>query len=235
MSTYAIPSPWPLFGGRVREYVGSMAAEPTTPQGDSQLVARLRAGDEDAFVELVDLYGASLLGVARIYVKDRAAAEEVVQETWLGVLQGIDRFEGRSSLKTWIFRILTNRAKTRGERESRTVPFSALAGGDEPSVDPDRFLGPEDSKPGAWASPPRDWPQDRLLERETLDVIAMAIEKLPDAQREVIRLRDMAGWSAEEVAGALEISDGNQRVLLHRARSKVRAALESYLDPEVAT
>lgn len=234
MSTYAIRSPWPLFGGRVSEYVGSMAAEPTTPQGESELVARLRAGDEDAFAELVDLYGASLLGVARLYVKDRAAAEEVVQETWLGVLQGIDRFEGRSSLKTWIFRILTNRAKTRGERESRTVPFSALAGGDEPSVDPDRFLGPEATEPGAWASPPRDWPQDRLLERETLDVIEMAIEKLPDAQREVIRLRDMAGWSAGEVAGALEISDGNQRVLLHRARSKVRAALESYLDPEVA-
>lgn len=236
MSTYAIRSPSPPFGGHVREYVGSMAAEPTPPHGDAELVARLRAGDEDAFVDLVDRYGGSLLGVARTYVKDRAAAEEVVQETWLGVLQGIDRFEGRSSLKTWIFRILTNRAKTRGERESRTVPFSALGGGDnEASVEADRFLGPEDSEPGAWASPPRDWPQDRVLERETLDLIGIAIEQLPAAQREVIQLRDVAGWSAEDVARALEISDGNQRVLLHRARSKVRAALERHLDPEAAT
>jgi RNA polymerase sigma-70 factor, ECF subfamily len=177
-----------------------------------------------------------MLNVARMYVKDKAAAEEVVQETWLGVLQGIDRFEGRSSLKTWIFRILTNRAKTRGEREGRTVPFSALAGvgDDESSVDPDRFLGADSATPGAWAAPPRAWPQDSALGKEALDVIKMAIEMLPHAQREVIRLRDVLGWDAAEVAEALDISDGNQRVLLHRARSKVRAALEKYLDPEVA-
>jgi RNA polymerase sigma-70 factor (ECF subfamily) len=206
----------------------------STPSGDHELVERLRAGDEAAFAEIVDMYGSALLGVARMYVKDRAAAEEVVQETWLAVLQGIDRFEERSSLKTWIFRILSNRAKTRGEREGRTVPFSALAGagGDEASVDADRFLGPEDSAPGAWAAPPRAWPHEAAMNSEALAVIQSAIEMLPDSQREVIRLRDVLGFTAEEVAAALEISDGNQRVLLHRARSKVRAALEDYLEPE---
>jgi RNA polymerase sigma-70 factor (ECF subfamily) len=203
---------------------------------DRELVKRLRDGDESAFMELIDRYGAMMLRVAQMYVRDHATAEEVVQETWLAVLNGIDRFEERSSLKTWIFRILTNRAKTRGARDGRVVPFSALAAAedDEPSVDPDRFFGPDSATPGAWAAPPRAWPEDVLLGREALDVIRMAIEELPEAQREVIRLRDVEGWSPMEVADALEISDGNQRVLLHRARSKVRAALEKYLDPEIA-
>jgi RNA polymerase sigma-70 factor, ECF subfamily len=205
---------------------------------DHELVQRLREGDESAFVELIDRYGATMLRVAQMYVRDRASAEEVVQETWLAVLNGIDRFEGRSSLKTWLFRILTNRAKTRGERDGRVLPFSALAGAsdeaDEPSVDPDRFLGPDSPRPGAWAAPPRAWPQDKLIERETLNVIDMAIGKLPEAQREVILLRDVEGWTPMEVADALEITDGNERVLLHRARSKVRAALEEYLDPDIA-
>jgi RNA polymerase sigma-70 factor (ECF subfamily) len=203
---------------------------------DRELVKRLRDGDESAFMELIDRYGAMMLRVAQMYVRDRATAEEVVQETWLAVLNGIDRFEERSSLKTWIFRILTNRAKTRGARDGRVVPFSALAAAedDEPSVDPDRFFGPDSATPGAWAAPPRAWPEDVLLGREALDIIRMAIEELPEAQREVIRLRDVEGWSPMEVADALEISDGNQRVLLHRARSKVRAALEEYLDPEIA-
>lgn len=208
------------------------------PGDDTDLVARLRRGDESAFVELIDRYGATMLRVAQMYVRDRATAEEVVQETWLAVLNGIDRFEGRSSLKTWLFRILTNRAKTRGERDGRVLPFSALANAsnepDEPSVDPDRFLGPDSRNPGAWAAPPRAWPQDELLEQETLDVIAMAIDRLPEAQREVILLRDVEGWTPMEVADALEITDGNERVLLHRARSKVRAALEEYLDPDIA-
>jgi RNA polymerase sigma-70 factor, ECF subfamily len=224
----------PAFPLPFREDAHAMAAESTTTGADEhELIERLRAGDERAFAELVDMYGSALLGVARMYVKDKAAAEEVVQETWLGVLQGIDRFEGRSSLKTWIFRILTNRAKTRGQREGRTVPFSALAGtgDDEASVDADRFLGPDAAQPGAWAAPPRAWPHEAALDSEALAVIKMAIEMLPDAQREVIRLRDVLGFTAEEVAEALEISDGNQRVLLHRARSKVRAALEEYLDP----
>jgi RNA polymerase sigma-70 factor (ECF subfamily) len=205
---------------------------------DAEIVGRLRDGEESAFAELIDRYGPTMLRVAQMYVRDRATAEEVVQETWLAVLNGIDRFEGRSSLKTWLFRILTNRAKTRGERDGRMLPFSALAGAgdeaDEPSVDPDRFLGPDSPHPGAWAAPPRAWPQDKVLERETLGVIQMAIGELPEAQREVIRLRDVEGWSPMEVADALEITDGNQRVLLHRARSKVRAALEMYLDPDFA-
>jgi RNA polymerase sigma-70 factor, ECF subfamily len=201
---------------------------------DAAIVARLRDGDESAFVELIDRYGATMLRVAQMYVRDRASAEEVVQEAWLAVLNGIDRFEERSSLKTWLFRILTNRAKTRGERDARSLPFSALAGAegeaDEPAVDPDRFLGPDSATPGAWAAPPRAWPEDRVLAGETLGVIESAIEMLPEAQREVIRLRDVEGWSPMEVADALEITDGNQRVLLHRARSKVRSALEDYLE-----
>ena len=204
---------------------------------DAELVDRLRAGDEDAFEQLVAEYGPSMLRVARLYVRDRAVAEEVVQETWLAVLAGIDRFEGRSSLKTWIFRILSNRAKTRAQREGRTVPISALGGDggeDEPAVDPDRFFGPDGPAPFAWAAPPRDWPQKRVLDREALAVIERAIEHLPENQQTVIRLRDVEGWSPQEVAAALEISDGNQRVLLHRARGKVRAALEEYLDPELA-
>jgi RNA polymerase sigma-70 factor (ECF subfamily) len=207
-----------------------------TESHEMDLVQRLREGDEGAFAELIDSYGATMLRVAQMYVRDRATAEEVVQETWLAVLNGIDRFEGRSSLKTWLFRILTNRAKTRGERDGRMVPFSSLAGAgeqDEPSVDPDRFLGADSAAPGAWAAPPRAWPQEKVLEHETLGVIKMAIEQLPEAQREVIRLRDVEGWSPMEVAELLEISDGNQRVLLHRARSKVRAALEAYLDPDL--
>jgi RNA polymerase sigma-70 factor (ECF subfamily) len=208
-----------------------------TESHEHELVQRLRDGDESAFAELIDTYGATMLRVAQMFVRDRASAEEVVQETWLAVLNGIDRFEGRSSLKTWLFRILTNRAKTRGQRDGRMVPFSSLAGAgeaDEPAVDPDRFLGPDSPHPGAWAAPPRAWPEDKLLERETLGVIQREIEKLPEAQREVIRLRDVEGWSPMEVADALEITDGNQRVLLHRARSKVRAALEMYLDPDLA-
>ena len=219
---------------RLRGKHGAAAPAPE----DAERVDRLRRGDESAFVELVNMYGATMVRVAQMYVRDRATAEEVVQETWLAVLNGIDRFEGRSSLKTWLFRILTNRAKTRGERDGRVLPFSALAGAsnesDEPSVDPDRFLGPDSRNPGAWAAPPRAWPQNELLERETLDVIAMAIDRLPEAQREVILLRDVEGWTPMEVADALEITDGNERVLLHRARSKVRAALEEYLDPDIA-
>src|SRR3954469_6826804 len=210
---------------------------PSATDADAELVARLRDGDESAFVELIDAYGATMLRVAQMFVRDRGTAEEVVQETWLAVLNGIDRFEGRSSLKTWLFRILTNRAKTRGQRDGRTIPFSSLAGAgedDEPAVDPDRFLGPDSAEPGAWAAPPRAWPQDRILQKETLGVIQMAIDELPGAQREVIRLRDVEGWTPMEVAEALEITDGNQRVLLHRARSKVRAALERYLDPDLA-
>ncbi len=201
-----------------------------------QLIEALRGGDERAFEELVRMYQAALVRVAQIYVSSRAVAEEVVQETWLAVLNGIDRFEGRSSLKTWIFRILANRAKTRAEREGRTIPFSALrnpGGVPESAVDADCFLDPEHPRwPGHWATPPTHWPEEQLLGQEAQRVIDEAIERLPAAQRAVITLRDVQGWSGEEVCNALELTETNQRVLLHRARSKVRRALEEYLSED---
>jgi RNA polymerase sigma-70 factor, ECF subfamily len=200
---------------------------------EAQLLEALRAGDEAAFTQLVREYQPSLVRVARIYVPTQAAAEEVAAETWLAVLNGLDRFEGRSSLKTWIFRILTNIAKTRGQREGRTLPFSALENPGrvpEAALDADRFLDPEHPRwPGHWAVRPEPWPEDALVAAETQAVVAEAIEALPPAQRAVISLRDVEGWSSEEVRNALELSETNQRVLLHRARSKVRRALESYL------
>jgi len=204
---------------------------------EADLLERLRAKDETAFAELVRMWTPSLLRLARMYVPSRAVAEEVVQETWLGVLNGLDRFEGRSSLKTWVFRILVNRARTRGEREHRTIPFAALASSEgaegEAAVDPDRFITDASAgQPGAWATPPRRWetdPERALLSNETLELARGAIATLPEAQRTVITLRDLEGWSAEDTRNALEISETNQRVLLHRARSKVRAALEEHL------
>jgi RNA polymerase sigma-70 factor (ECF subfamily) len=201
------------------------------------LVERLRAGDEAAFMALVDQLQPSMLRVARMYVATVAVAEEVVQETWVGVLKGIDSFQGRSSLRTWIFRILANIAKTRGQREGRSVPFASLAGDDldAPAVDPDRFDTPEASSRGRWSTLPDDWtgiPEDRLLGRETLAVIGMAIGGLPPMQAEVIRLRDALGWTSEEVRNALDLTETNQRVLLHRARAKVRVALEQYFSSE---
>jgi RNA polymerase sigma-70 factor (ECF subfamily) len=202
---------------------------------DAQLVAALRAGDEEAFRELVRDWHSSLLRVAQIFVPSRAVAEEVVQETWLRVLGAIDRFEGRSSLKTWVFRILVNTAKTRAQREGRSLPFSALhdpARVPEAAVDPDRFL-PEDHEryPGHWSVPPRELPEERLLASETRDRIAAAIDALPPTQRAVISLRDVQGWTSDEVCNALDLSEVNQRVLLHRARARVRQALEDYLAP----
>ena len=200
---------------------------------EAQLLEALRAGDEAAFAQLVREYQPSLVRVARIYVSTQAAAEEVAAETWLAVLNGLDRFEGRSSLRTWIFRILTNIAKTRAQRDGRTLPFSALQDPGrvpEAALDADRFLDPQHPRwPGHWAVRPEPWPEDALVAAETQAVVAEAIEALPPAQRAVISLRDVEGWSSEEVRNALELSETNQRVLLHRARSKVRRALESYL------
>ena len=193
----------------------------------------LRTGDEEAFRELVREYQPSLVRVARIYVSNQSTAEEVAAETWLGVLNGLDRFEGRSSLRTWIFRILTNIAKTRAVRDGRTLPFSALQDPGrmpEAAVDADRFLDPEHPRwPGHWAVKPEPWPEDALLAAETRERLEQAIEALPATQRAVISLRDIEGWSSEEVRNALDLSETNQRVLLHRARSKVRAALQEYL------
>jgi RNA polymerase sigma-70 factor, ECF subfamily len=199
---------------------------------ESKLVEALRSGDEAAFAELVRAYQASLLRVAQIYVSSRAAAEEVVQETWEAVLNGIERFEGRSSLKTWLFSILANRAKTKAQRERRTIPFSEFEPTRVPeaALEPERFRSPGDPRwPGHWAVPPQPWPEDRLLAGETRGKLAEAIEQLPPTQRAVISLRDIEGWSADEVCNALGLTETNQRVLLHRARSKVRTALEGYL------
>jgi len=197
---------------------------------EADLLERLRARDEHAFAELVRAWSPSMLRVARMYVATQAVAEEVVQEAWLGVLQGIDRFEGRSSLKTWVFRILVNRAMTRGVREARSVPFATLAsdeaGRDEPAVDPSRF-----TREGAWASAPRRWedePEAAARSAETLAVIGKAVAALPPMQRLVVAMRDLEGFDAEATRNALEISETNQRVLLHRGRAKVRAALEQH-------
>ena len=209
--------------------------------GDEQLLDALRNGDERAYIALVRRYGGLMQRVALGYVRTPAVAEEVVQETWCAVLTGLERFEGRASLKTWLFRILTNRAKTRGQREARTVPFSSLAGDDDdagPAVDPDRFLPADHPRwPGHWAAGPAPWstlPHDRLLAREVRAEIRAAIDTLPERQQAVIVLRDVEGWPPEEVCEVLDLSEGNQRVLLHRARSKVRAELERYYADEVA-
>jgi RNA polymerase sigma-70 factor, ECF subfamily len=210
----------------------SRSVDHAPPVDDARIAQGLRERDESVFAMLMREYNASLLRVAQIYVTSRAVAEEVVQETWLAVLNGIDRFEARSSLKTWIFRILTNIAKTRAQREGRTLPFSALERPDavpEPAVGPERFLPPEHERwPGHWASKPEPWPEERLLAGETREIIERAIEQLPPSQRAVISLRDVEGWSSDETRNALGLTETNQRVLLHRARSKVRQALEDY-------
>lgn len=192
---------------------------------DASLVEGLRAGDEAAFRALMREYGGAMLRVAQMYVSSRAVAEDVVQDAWIGVLRGIGRFEGRSSLKTWLFRIVANTAKTRGVREARSIPFTSLGDDSEGGVDPDRFLGSGERFPGHWAVPP----EGRVLAAEAMGVIERAIDALPPAQRAVITLRDIQGLSSEEVRNALDLTETNQRVLLHRARSKVRSALEEYM------
>jgi RNA polymerase sigma-70 factor (ECF subfamily) len=207
------------------------------------LVEALRRGDEAAFAALVRRHNPAMLRLATDFVGDRAVAEEVVQDTWQALVEGLDRFQGRSTLKTWLFHVVANRARTRWARERRSVPFAALARAeaesDEPAVDPDRFFGPDG--PGAaghWSSPPRSWdgaPEERLLARETRARLAEAIASLPPTQRVVLTLRDVEGWSSDEVRNVLDISETNVRVLLHRARAKVRRALEQYLDGESTT
>ena len=237
----ALPRPDAGRGRIVAEDAPELAVEEPTAGSprDADLVRRLLAGDEAAFMSLVDMYQGPMARLARNYVPSRDVADEVVQETWVAVLRGLPRFEGRSSLKTWIFRILVNRAVSRGTRERRAVPFSALfdAATDpfEPAVDPGRFRGQDDRIPHQWAGPPQPWdeiPEQRLESRETLGRVAAAIEALPPAQREVITMRDVDGFSSQEVCSVLGITDVNQRVLLHRARSKVRRALAEYLTGE---
>ena len=201
------------------------------------MVTALQAGDEGAFAHVLDHHSAALLRVAMLHVSSRQVAEEVVQDAWLAVIQGIDRFERRSSFKTWLFQILLNKARTRGARERRSVPFSSAGGaGDswEGAVPPERFRGVDDPEfPHWWASYPTRWdtlPERRLIGRETLDEVRAAIDALTPRQREVVTLRDVHGWTADEVSAHLGLTAANQRVLLHRARSKVRLALEEYLD-----
>ncbi len=204
------------------------------PASDREVVGAICAGDEGAWAQLVHNHSAAMLRLARMYVSSRPVAEEVVQETWLAVLTGIERFEGRSSLKTWLFRILTNQAQTRAVKEGRSVPFSALTAEDlgaaEPSVEPDSFRTAGERWADHWRSSPDRWtdlPEARLLARETVEFVERTAASLPAAQQAVLTLRDILGWDADEVCEVLAITAANQRVLLHRARAKVRKALET--------
>jgi RNA polymerase sigma-70 factor (ECF subfamily) len=193
------------------------------------VVDSLRAGDEQVFAALVTRWASSMLRLARSHVPSDGVAEEVVQETWLAVLNGLDGFRGQSSLRTWVFRILVNQAKTRGVRERRTVPFASMAPDDGgPTVDPSRFMGPEDRYPGGWRTFPPAWPEEVALSNEVRHVVVSALDSLPPRQRAVVSLRDLDGLTSEEVSAMLQLKTGNQRVLLHRGRSVVRAHLESY-------
>ncbi|HEX4526752.1 MAG TPA: RNA polymerase sigma factor [Gaiellaceae bacterium] len=201
---------------------------------ESELVGRLREGDERAFEEAVDALYPAMFAVARGYVRVRSVAEEVVQDGWVAILDGLERFEGRSSLRTWVLQIVANIARDRGAREGRSLPFSALeVSEEEPLVEPERFLRRGEPFPGGWKVFPTDWrtlPESRVLARETRDVVDAAITSLPDSQRLVMMLRDVVGCRAEEVSEALGITAANERVLLHRARVRVRAELERYFD-----
>ncbi|MFD3994052.1 RNA polymerase sigma factor [Streptomyces sp. NPDC058548] len=201
---------------------------------DEVLVKRLCDGDEETFALVLDTWSGGMIRLAMSFVSTKASAEEAVQDTWLAVIRGIGDFEGRSSLKTWVYRILINTARTRGAKESRTVPFaSLLPEEDGPTVDPDRFRGPAERFPGHWVvgQEPRHWhiPEDHVLRGEVREVIAEALDALPPRLRTVITLRDVEGYGSEEVCSLLEITPGNQRVLLHRARAVLRRKLEVYL------
>jgi RNA polymerase sigma-70 factor (ECF subfamily) len=210
--------------------------EPVVPTAhDAELLARLRAGDTAAFAALVDEWSPVMLRVAQRYVRDRQAAEDVVQDAWLAVMTGLARFQGRSSLRTWAFAILVNQAKTRWARDARVTASAFLtapvpAG---PTVDPARFQGPDGDHPGHWTSvgAPRSWdqPERSALNQEVGELLEQALDRLPQRQRRVVELRDVEGMSAAETCAALHVSPENQRVLLHRGRAAMRRALEVYL------
>jgi RNA polymerase sigma-70 factor (ECF subfamily) len=201
---------------------------------DEQMLAGLRTGDERIFRELFSRHYPGMRRIARSYVSSDAVAEEIIQETWLAVVKGIGGFQGRSALTTWIFSILINQARTHCARERRAMPFSSVATGEgsRPAVDPDRFQRDDEAWPGHWATPPRPWqkPERRLLSLEARQRLKDALEELPERQRLIVGLRDVDGFSAEEVCDRLGLSQENQRVLLHRGRSRVRATLEEYLE-----
>jgi RNA polymerase sigma-70 factor (ECF subfamily) len=205
------------------------AVEAQQRPDDAALVAALRDGDEQTFAALVDGWSAWMLRVAREHVPTPSVAEEVVQETWLAVVEGLHRFRGDAALRTWVYRILLNQAKRRGTRERRTVPFASLAPDDMgPTVDPQRFQGPGEPHPGGWRQFPEEWPEQVMLSLEVRNVVTTALTELPARQRTVVAMRDLDGHSAEEVCGLLDISAGNQRVLLHRGRAVIRSHLEHY-------
>ena len=210
------------------------SADLRATSADLELVARLRAGEEQAFETLIAGHYSVMLAIARNYVRTRAVAEEVVQETWLAVLQGLDRFEGRSSLKAWVYAILVHIAKSRGLREGRTVPFASLTReSEDPAVDADRFQRADEPFPGHWRRYPAPWgtsPDAVAENRETVREAMQAIADLPPTQQAVIRMRDLQGLDSDEVCEVLDVTPGNQRVLLHRARSSVRTALEGHFD-----
>ena len=200
-------------------------------EADYELVERLRSGDERAFAELVDRYSPSMLAVARTHVASREVAEDVVQDTWLALLKGIDGFEGRSSLRTWLFRVLVNIAKTRGVREKRSTPVDLHVVADQPRVDPDRFRSDDVQWPGHWVRFPMPWresPEHSLLSGEALDLVRRELARLPEQQRIVVSLRDVDGYDADEVCTLLDVTAANQRVLLHRGRARIREALAGY-------
>jgi RNA polymerase sigma-70 factor (ECF subfamily) len=200
---------------------------------DASLVERLRGGDSGAFGEIVWAWSPMMLQVARGYVSTEASAQEVVQDAWLAMIRGLDKFEGRSTLRTWMFAILGNLGRSRGVRESRTVPWSSLVPAEDegPAVDPDRFRGPDDQWPRNWTSvgKPRPWPrspEDLVIAAEDRSRLEDGLAQLPERQRVVVTLRDVHGLSSDEVCSILDLSAANQRVLLHRGRSQLRALLE---------
>jgi RNA polymerase sigma-70 factor, ECF subfamily len=206
---------------------------PPTPdeEFDLPLLAALRKGDEQAFAQIIDQWSPGMLRLARCYVPTDALAEDVVQEAWIAALRGLDGFEGRSRLRTWVSRIVTNIAKSWGEREHRVTPFSSASFAEGATVDPERFNAPGEPNAGAWRALPPAWPalpEGEVLTAEAYQVVRRAIDDLPEAQRAVIALRDLDGYDAPEVCEALGLSSGNQRVLLHRARASVRQRIESY-------
>jgi RNA polymerase sigma-70 factor, ECF subfamily len=204
-----------------------MRSAPTGTDPDAALLAGLRAGDERAFAELVARHGPALLRHARTFVQSAVAAEDVVQETWLAVVTGVERFEGRALLRTWLYGIVANRARTRAVRDRRSVPFSSLAPAD--ALDAAGGVHRPGRRAGRWAIAPEPWPDEQVESEETLALVGASIEGLPPGQREVVRLRDVEGWDAAEACAALGLSAGNQRVLLHRGRARVRAALAEHL------
>ena len=213
----------------------ALAGHGRASSADRDVVAALRDGDEGVFRQLFERHYPMMKRVARGYVASDAVADEVVQETWLAVVTGIDRFAERSALGTWIFSILINQAKSHGIRERRSLPLSSTsAAAGDPVVDPDRFQGDEDAWPGHWATPPRPWqqPERRLLSLEARDRLKSALAELPTRQRLVVGLRDVEGFDSQEVCRLLDLSEENQRVLLHRGRSRLRAQVEAYVESE---